>query len=767
MAELKSANSARPGSLNKPVPGAQEQDAADAFLASFDAPEAPAQADEADAFVGGFDEPNAVLPEAQDFPVQEPSSTMGVNTDLAQQLQDMPVRIQANLAGDPASVKLTLAKRLGPENVKEKGGEIYFKQPGDKAFRKLDPNTFEVLNDTFSDMYKEYIAMMGAGAGAIAGAPLGPAGAVGGGIGGYAAAKTGVEAAAQASGAVVKSPDSYVTETAKEDSLMGTGARLAENVGGALKEGAEFEMLNGIFKGISDKFRARREATAGIRQLKEVPPSERLQESVKVNMETLDEMRRLGLTTRIQGTNLEVPAHQLLPHLPEVGKISQSVAADKAFQQVQKEAAENFGQASLNLVEEAAGLTKGNLNKIVRTGVPIEKQVNAADINGLFRSVRRAEGQVIEEFRNLAKDTAKKSPLPAPKTTEAVQTIFGNLGIRMRDGKLMFPPDDALAQTLGTDSKAYISGLKADLRMLNGKLMKGGLNLDELIGQSKIIGAKNDGARTIGGQYKSIIGKLSSAIREDSRNGVKMVLDPENAIAYDAKMNRFGSIAKSMEQLEGYLRDDIGMNTFAKGLVSKGKEGLPTLRAAKEFLLQENPDMYKSLTGQFFEELALKHRVPGEVAGFNPAAMRKELASYGSEYLAELFPKSSRIDKGLVLRSFDLADQIQRSIIKGTDDELRKDARQGFRAMSAWARTVNAVSALGHLGTKNGRLLKMISREGVESFLTDVPKSQKGPIREAINGALQLARQNGTLKTIRSQIPPALAAGTVSEGYNQ
>jgi len=743
----KSAFSAKPSSLGSPVPGKGAEITADSLLAEFDAPVISAPIEHtAESLLAESPMP---MP-TEDFTVQEPNSTLGVNTDIRQQFADLPVRVAANIAGDPNSVKLTLEKKLGKDNVRMKGDTFYFKQPGEKAFRKLDPTTFEIVNDLFSDFYKEGIQAIGGTMGAVAGAPAGPLAAAGGTALGVAAATGAVDAYGQSQLGVVKDQSKFSNQ---DPGLGGQLSRGAQQAGENLKVGAEYAAFEGIFKGLASKWASRRAKTQGLRTLKEISPTDRLQESVRTNLDTLNEMRGLGLTSKIEGTNIEIPAHQLLPHLPEVNKIAQSVSAEKAFFNAQKEAAENFGEATINLVEEASGITSGKMREAIRTGVPSAKEVSAAEVTGLFNSVRKSEGILIGQFRDKARDTAKKSPLPAPKTSESLKEIFNNLGVTMKEGQLKFPNDDSLAQMLGTDSKAFIGGLKSDLTKINDRLTKGGLTIDELIGQSKILGAKNDGARRIGGSYKSIIGKLSSALRSDSREGMTLVLDPVDAAEYTAKMNRFSSISKSMDQLDSYLRDDIGMNTFAKGLVNKGKEGLSNLRSAKEFLLQENPVMYKNLIGEYMEELALKHRKPGEVAGFNPAAMKKELIGLGGEYLDELFPKNGEINKGLVLRSFDLADQVQRSIIKGSDEELIRDSKKALGSLSVWHRSVNATYALLNFGSKNNRLLKLLSREGVESFLAEVPKKNREKTREVLSGILSIARKNGTLAAINSYQP--------------
>jgi hypothetical protein len=750
MAAMQGQPAPKPSSLGAPVPGSDAEREAQEFLAQFEAPQMNAAAAQETQAAGPDDEASAqellaqTAQEQSEFNAQEPSSFMGVGTDIPQQIKDIPVRIAANLAGDPESVKMTLRKRLGDENVRERDGEIFFKNPGDKAFRKLDPTTFEVVNDLFSDFYKEYIQAMGGAAGAVKGAALGPAGVVGGAALGVAGATAAVGAAEGAMG---------VVRPGQEDQSVGAQTqRGLEKTGEYLAEGAMFAMTEGIFKGIAQKWAARRAKVDGLKKLEEVAPIDRLQESVKGNLETLNEMKNLGLTRKIEGTNIEIPANQLLPFLPEVERAAGTVAGEKAFIQAQKEAAENFSNASLSLVEAAADLTEGQLKKSIRAGLPSDKVIAASDINNLFNSVRKAEGAVIGEFRDKARAVAKKSPMPSPNTAEVVQGIFRDVGVKSQNGKLIFPPDDQFAQLLGTDSKLFINGIKTDLRRLNDRLVKGGMTIDELLAESQIMGAKNEGARRIGGVYKTAIGRLSSAIRKDSREAMPNVLEPDDAKLYLEKMQRFGKISESMEQLDTYLRDDIGLNTFAKGLVNKGREGLANLKAAKEFLLQEDPDMYKAVIGEFMEELAVKTRDPKAIGGFNPAAMRKQLQALGPEYLNELFPKRGPINKELVLKSFDLADQLQRTIKGGSDDQLKKDAQKAIGALSIYHRGVNATYALLNLGSKDARLLKMLSREGIESFLAQTPKKSRPQMRETLNGILSLARQNGTLGAINPQI---------------
>lgn len=757
---LETPNSARPSALAEPVPGDIQQSEFDQFLSELPAPEqmaSPQQsASEFDQFMN--EQANAPAPvPGQDFPVQEPSSFMGINTDLKQQLDEVPMRVAAAVAGDPASVKLTLEKFVGPENVKQTKDDFYYRKPGEKGFKKLDPSTFEIVNDLYSDFYKEHLQTIGGIGGAAMGAPAGPAGAFAGATLGVAGASAALKAGEDKLG-VVRPQEA-------DQSMGGKLKRAAMQTGEMLAEGAAFAATEGIGKKLGAMWAARRARVSGMKQLAEIAPVDRLQEGVKANLETLQELKNLGITQKIPGTDIEIPANQLLPHLSSVDKVAGSLAGDPAFEQAQKIAAENFGQTALDLVETAAGTTRGKLSAVVRSGVPLEKTLKASDINGLFNQTRRAEGAVINEFRDKVRATAKKTPLPAAQSAEVLQEIFSRLGVKSGKEGLEFPDSGTLAQLLGTDSTKVLNGFKADLTKLADKLGKGGLTVDELLNFSQLIGNKNEAASNFSGNYKLAVGKLSSALRADSREAMAMVLDPEDAKTYASKMQKFHSIAKSMSQLEGYLRDDIGLNTFAKGLVNKGKEGLANLKATREFLLQENPDMYRGLVGEFMEELALKHRNSATVTGYNPQGMRKELAGLGREYLDTLFPKKGGVSADTVLRSFDLADQLQQSIVKGTDDQVRKSAQKAVSALSAYHRGVNTAYAVLNFGTKNNRLLKMLSSEGVESFLTEVPKKERGAMRETLNGILTLARRNGTLATVENPINATI--GVMPNGRQQ
>lgn len=716
----------------------------------------------------------------EDFEVAESNTTLGVDTDLGQQIRDLPVRIQANLAESDEAKLATLQKTLGVANVRKKNGNIFYRRPGEKAFRELDPATFEVVNDLFSDFYRESIegmfgaagAVVGGGAGVAAGAPTGPGALATGAAGATAGYGLGTALGSLTADAIgelflgVQRPD---RAEGLEGALQRTGA--------ALEKGA----FASLFKGFADKLLARKQSVEALKKLAETPKEQVLRESVKQNIKTLDDLRTLGYTKTIGDTGIEVPTHQLVPHLPKVQQLATSVADEKAFLQAQKIASENIHASVLDLVEEAADLSRGRLKETVRSGVPGVKSVSVEDINGLFNGVRRAEGALIEQFRNKASaETVKRFALPAPNTQTALKGIFEQLGIRTdvsyQNAKLLFPDDDSLAQMLGTDSKAYINGLKKDLQKVFDLSTRagGGMKIDDLIGQSRLIGAKNEGARRVGGLYKKMIGQLSSALRADSREQMGKLLDPEDAAAYAHSMKRFQNVAQSMDQLSSLLDDNVGLNVFAKGLVNKGKNGLPNLRAAKQFLLQEDPQKYKAVVGEYFEELALKHRDPDRVGGFNASGMRKELAGLGSEYLDELFPQGVGANKSLVLRSFDLADQVEKSILRNSpDDKLVKEGQQILSKLGWAAGKINLISAMMSFGTKESRMLKLLSREGVESFIKDVPKAEKGRMRQTLNAVLEMARANGVLKTARMgalNAPIATAAGGVQnlrEGLTQ
>jgi hypothetical protein len=535
---------------------------------------------------------------------------------------------------------------------------------------------------------------------------------------------------------------------------QGVVGRITEPLQTGMTAAALNATMNKGIKVIGDKLSARSAKKAALKAANEIPEQDKLSAIVKQNFETLEDLASIDKTVNLPGTDSPVLAHQMLPDTKHAQSVAQSVKFRNDFEVLQQQAGKNISETVLDMVEASADLQPKGLKQVIKSGLARDRSGLNVKIGDLLESSAKEQGKIIQTFRDQASSAARKAPLPAPKTEQALLEVFDILGVRRRGDELIFPDNDTMAQILGTDSKAFIGGLKRDLENLSTKMARGGLTIDELIGQSSIIGKKNKSAGRIGGIYKLAIGKISSSLRSDSREAVPMILNDDNAKAsYNAAMDKFRKFAQSRESLEKLFEEPMGSSTFAKALLTSGRKGLGTLRAAKEFLLSENPELWKEVSAQFFEELALKHRNVTSAGksgiDYNTEGMRKELQKYGREFLDELLPTKEGITPGLVLRTLDLSSQLQKTMITGTDDELKKVGARTVGALSSFlSAKVNAVWAVMHLGGAQNRMLKLMSRDGIEGFLKDVPEKNKGKIRQTLTGLMNYAKQQGLLQEI-------------------
>lgn len=710
-----------------------------------------------------------------ELPIEEDPGFFQSNftpSGIRDQVELAPYRLQAAFGKTNKEKLMGLKAKLGDDNVREDGDDILVKLPGKKSFKKLDPGTIEIIGDVFADEFRNSTIAMGGVAGAVAAG--GPSAGAAAPIGFAAGAAMGDQVA----DAIAEQWLGIPRDEAR-GGVAGNEAPIGEQLKaglqrslGSIQTGMEFAIFNkvaekaiGYASNRLGKLFKRHDA---IKRASEIPAADRLDDTVKGNLETVKELQNLNVIENLPGTDLPLLAHQMLPGT-DATMVARSVQTNKGFQSLQDQASKQLGDAVLDMVETSAGLSKDSLKGAVKTGTTQTRSGLVDDVGTTLANAIKREGEIIGKFRDKAKATAKTAALPSPKTTEALKNIFSEIGVTRRKGELIFPDDDSMAQFLGTDSKAIINGFKKDLIGLNNKLAtQGGLTIDDLIGQSQIIGAKNKAAGRIGGVYKNFIGKLSSNLRDDTREAMPYVLDEVETAAYKAATKDFGQLASARDQLGKLLESETGANTFARLLLSKGKNGLSDLRAAKAFLLKENPTAWKNVAGQFFEDLAVKHRTPGDASQikYNVAGMRKELASYGDEFLQELLPDQKGVNVGTILRAFDLADQVQNAVIKGTDEEVVKASKAGVKAFAGFADgKINLVMSMLRFGGSNNRLAKLISQRGVEEFLEQVPPKQRGELRKTLEGAMTWAQNNGHLQSLKNGVyAPAKASAKFSVG---
>jgi len=136
------ANSARPSSLPSPVPKEEAPVAEPPNAQGFAVGSAPWEKAE-----------SAAAPIADDQFAPEP----GFVQANVEQLPNVVTRIQAGLAANDTEKLGFLKNKFGQENATVKNGKLYFRKSADEKFKKLDPDTLELINDIIPDFSREIV----------------------------------------------------------------------------------------------------------------------------------------------------------------------------------------------------------------------------------------------------------------------------------------------------------------------------------------------------------------------------------------------------------------------------------------------------------------------------------------------------------------------------------------------------------------------------------------------------------------------------------
>lgn len=634
-------------------------------------------------------------------------------------LRDLGTRFKASFAVTDTEKRGLLDKTFGKDNVRFRSGEFYIRNKRTDKFRKLDKEGFDLVGDVLDfarEGVEEAVAVPFELGGAVAGSTVPVAGTVAGAAAGRLASAPAQIAVADALGewlGIDRDPNRKFATEAGIAAAMNTFIPVAGSKMGKIL--ANRRALKAAGKDADHTI---------------------MRESSKQLEESVNELKKSGLVQNIPGTDTPMLLWQLHPHDPKAQILKKNLADNPEVLNMVTKQGEAFAESVTELAQRAAG---PKAKRAGRIGLA-QKVVDIAD------NIRKKEGEAIGNFRNMVKGTAGKQPLPADETAKSLKGIFDNLGVTSKEGNLVFPKDEQLAGVLGTDSPLIIKGFKQDLIRINNKLATGGgLNIDDLMGLSKLIGSKNKGAGRIGGQYKFMVGNLSSALRKDSRAGMKMILDPEDAKLFDQSMDKFANILDTQKSLARSLNDELSAHSFVKNVLNKNNDGLSSIKAARALLQEESPEVWNGIKGELIDQLFIKH-TSDKATGLNSKAFLKDLKGYGPEFLDEFFAGSGAKYKDLE-KMLEFGKRLEQTDLKvaGVDrsNEYKKNISMVF-IQSAYLKA-NALLNIITFGNRNKVPLEVMSRDGIDTFLGRVPKKHRSRVAKKMSEVLALARTSGML----------------------
>lgn len=740
MAELKSANSARPSSLGSPVPQADAQANADSFLASFDAPKtslaggdvasvpqaqaaAPATAD---SFLASFDapaeSPAAPAPEFAPEPTALQANMQQFNP------KNFIDRLQTGLAANDTEKANFLRQKYGAGNVTIKNDAIYYRRDPKDKMKRLDPAALEVISDILPDFAREIVTeatmlpgeLVGGAAGFFAGAPTAvgalPGAALGAQAGRVASvplANAAADKAAELAG-VPQDPSRSITQ----ENLVGMGAEaVLPVVGRYAAKAAKFVPGTAAYK--TAKAAGEREVVALSKQSQEV-------------IAAANELEKSGILKKLNGAELGVPGanvslmlHQVQPDSPTIQRLVKEAAEMPKFLNAQTKQAEAYGSAVENTLLEIAK----------RDGHgPVAPEKLASTVTDAVASIDRSEGKAIGRFRSEAMKNLKnaKQPLPEPIQKD-IQGLMTQFGFKFRanpaTGKVVPVPPSDLRPILGTKGLTKVGEVRSVVNALNeiGRTqLEGGPRLSDLDRLVAVVGDLNPKLRgsAAGGEW----GRLTGNLRQHRRAVIESGLaDDFSRKAFNDSMDDFALLRQNTEQLQNVLRGDVSAKTIVSGIF-KGKENLANVRALKSIVGANSPE-YGALKEEFVNQLLMKHSADS-ATGFNSTNFLKDIEqNYGDSFMKEVLNDGrSGPNYDTVKQLLTVGKRIE-STFRGVKPEMasekaKQDAMNAAIGILANIKfkAVNGIAGLfGAAKPKDSALFQIMSRDGIEKYVANYP----------------------------------------------
>lgn len=764
MAEaLKSANSARPGSLDKPVPGAQANaDIAD-ILSQFDA---HSIAPPAEAAPTGGDEVSAIAdqfggaPQATSAPSAPTADQFAPEPGFAEanknQFGDFVTRLQTGLAANDNEKLATLQRKFGPENAVVKDDKIYFRKAKGEKFRRLDPATLEIVNDLIPDFAREFVTEAAMLPGEAAGAAVaGPAGATVGRVASVPAANDFANSVAQAAGV----PQDQGRSTTGED-LVGMGAEAALPLIGRSVWTQIAKRLPGTEAYAAAKAAGEREIVALSAQSKKVA-------------ESVDRLAQEGLSAKINGEALGIPGanvslmgHQLHPDSPIAQNFAAQAAKDPRFQNAQMQLAEDWGSLFENTMKE---ISRSNMPGPYKPEVLAEKVTNAAG------DIVRAEGQEIGRFKATAIANAKNKRTPLdPETTGEIRQLLLDFGFKPGKAKTpvvtkrpfenpilgetqsLYGNNTDVRQTwrrpnnMNMQIKSGLSSAGEAQAVVNSldslaKNLDRGYTVQELDSLRNIVGATGERLRQT--KAGSQLSALSGRLRDTFRNVVGANLnDDVEAQAFNDAMDKFGVLKGNVNTLKNALDSE----SSAKAIVSSiftGKENLQKIKAIKSLSPESFASLKEEWVNQQLSDFASRENKTGFKAGQFLDTLNKK---YGSDFTREVLDDgpgpNSRTVKDLltVLERIDVGhkavkvdDMSEKAKSGAVNAAIGVFANAKLKTMTGASNFLNAVTGRG----RDHVLNQILTRDGIEKYVANYPgKIDKTAVTQNLKDLLANSR---------------------------
>jgi len=694
-------------------------------------------------------------------------------------------RFRLSFAGNAKEIVTDLNKRGFEAKIDPKDkDEVLFRRGKDQKFTRVDPEDFEniseLINDVLADtgrlgfeaIIEAPIIAAGTVGGATAGSVVpGPGTIAGGAAGAVAAGAAGAAAATNAADLyaefvlnIERDPErSRLNETLFAASFGGIAGKVGEVLGGWLK-GA-----------VARKVKTKELNEGGTRTVEQQLGDNITQ--FKADLDTLDDAGFEIIAKGQDGEPLRFTLEEIGGGNRTIKKALQPVIGDPVQEEVNLQLAESAGDALFSIAEETANVT--------RPGVPVKARELGAEVGDLISSALKREGELIGEFKGVAQKAFGKNPATRGQNFTQTKFTATETGFTMNDvlSELKFQrvgdefviPDldtflDALDVPPGTPQvgrfKKIVEKLTTKLFNNNGNLSPKDLDL-EIKGLSDILSKPSVKRSPV---FKKAVGRITSALRADRRTIVKAQLPEADQVRFDQAMNKFGGLKEATEEVSTLLDNSKRtQRAFMQSIFKKGGEGFGDFKIAKNIINEENPELWREMTGEFYDQI-ISEVTNNRAEPLNFQAFARKLNSFGPDFkkalvedgpydLKTLDAALRRADKAGKLVFGDLSEKEQNSIMKN----LILSTSQFVSAK------INSAIAIFKPVLRNKNLMKALSQRGIDDVLAEMPVAKAAKFKTWWNSFLRFSDETGRrgILEIQSVAGSGARAGLREEARDQ
>ncbi len=737
-----SAYSARPSSLDNPVPGG-DFDAAMQGLIGTPVPAMPA-AGAAAPPPGAAPAPAPAAPQDNSFEAAMSDLTSGdprYSSQSGDQLtnvsrdtttgptwEGLKQKVISGLAANDTEKANYLRTQYGAENVRVDKGAISFRKDPQAKWRKLDNEMLGTIGNFVLDQARNAITEVtmlpaeaaGGAAGFLSGIETGP-GAFGTAALGARAARIAAVPAANAVADKVAAaagiPQDPNRSKLTENAIGMTAEAVLPVIGGKVAK-----YIPGTEAYAAAKKAGQKEVVALSSQSRDVAQAaQRLSEAghlVPIN----------GDAIGVPGANVVLMGHQLNPHNPDLTALADQAKQLGKFINAQNGQAEGWSSAlENNLMEIARRNGKG----------PVPPEKLASVVTNAVGGIEEAEGKAIGSFRAKAARTlgTQKLPLPQDLTQEAA-SLMKDLGFTFRakgDAVAVIPPQDLkpLIGKLGITSTGDMRSVVNALSDFADSSGKGGLSLAETERLTRVIGNLNKTTGRSGGEISARWGSLTGELRQFRRSAVEAGLtDDTERKAFNSAMDDFSAIRGNVDTLKNVLKDDASAKAIV-GNVFTGKENLPKIRALKSLVAESNPEVWSALKEEWINQQLIKHSAGSTTDPFryNAKSFLSSLdKQYGKEFMSEVLDDGVGPNSGTIRDLLKVGQRMQETYKLPKADDLNEKVKTGVMnsvigvLADVKFKTLNGVMSLvGAAKDKENPLFELMTRDGIDKYVTAYP----------------------------------------------